>query len=149
MPIPGAPRLYSSLSTIHSDPWPVWISTTSPADSAIDCFSSAPLRSCGVITVPTGNRSFRKSAPSFHETITHTPAGDLAVELKLPGEHNVSNALAAVAVAAFDHGEAPPGYSDRQFRFDYLDQRIVDLYDVMRAGVRVQVFHDGPLAGGQ
>jgi uncharacterized protein (DUF1786 family) len=30
----------------------------------------------------------------------------------------------AVAVAVFDHGDAPPGYSDRQFRFDYLDQRI-------------------------
>jgi uncharacterized protein (DUF1786 family) len=32
--------------------------------------------------------------------------------------------LAAVGVAVFDHGDAPPGYSDRQFRFDYLDQRI-------------------------
>jgi uncharacterized protein (DUF1786 family) len=32
--------------------------------------------------------------------------------------------LAAVAVAVFDHGDAPPNYSDRQFRFDYLDQRI-------------------------
>lgn len=32
--------------------------------------------------------------------------------------------LAAVAVAVFDHGNAPPGYSDRQFRFDYLDERI-------------------------
>jgi uncharacterized protein (DUF1786 family) len=30
----------------------------------------------------------------------------------------------AVAVAVFDHGAAPPGYSDRQFRFDYLNQRI-------------------------
>jgi len=29
--------------------------------------------------------------------------------------------LDAVAVAAFDHGDAPPGVSDRQFRFDYLD----------------------------
>jgi len=29
-----------------------------------------------------------------------------------------------VAVAVFDHGAAPPGYSDRQFRFDYLDERI-------------------------
>jgi uncharacterized protein (DUF1786 family) len=29
-----------------------------------------------------------------------------------------------VAVAVFDHGNSPPGYSDRQFRFDYLDQRI-------------------------
>ena len=32
--------------------------------------------------------------------------------------------LAAVAVAVFDHGDAPPGISDRQFRFDYLDERI-------------------------
>jgi uncharacterized protein (DUF1786 family) len=32
--------------------------------------------------------------------------------------------LAAVAVAVFDHGNSPPGYSDRQFRFDYLDGRI-------------------------
>jgi uncharacterized protein (DUF1786 family) len=32
--------------------------------------------------------------------------------------------LSAVAVAVFDHGNAPPGYSDRQFRFNYLDQRI-------------------------
>ncbi|MFZ6030518.1 MAG: DUF1786 domain-containing protein [Chloroflexota bacterium] len=32
--------------------------------------------------------------------------------------------LDAVAVAVFDHGDAPPGYSDRQFRFDYLDERI-------------------------
>ena len=32
--------------------------------------------------------------------------------------------LDAVAVAVFDHGDAPPGVSDRQFRFDYLDERI-------------------------
>ena len=32
--------------------------------------------------------------------------------------------LQAVAVAVFDHGNAPAGVSDRQFRFDYLDERI-------------------------
>ena len=32
--------------------------------------------------------------------------------------------LDAVAVAVFDHGAAPPGYSDRQFRFDYIKDRI-------------------------
>lgn len=32
--------------------------------------------------------------------------------------------LQAVAVAVFDHGNAPPNVSDRQFRFDYLDARI-------------------------
>lgn len=31
---------------------------------------------------------------------------------------------AAVAVAVFDHGSAPPDVSDRQFRFDYLEARI-------------------------
>jgi uncharacterized protein (DUF1786 family) len=34
------------------------------------------------------------------------------------------NRLAAVAIAVFDHGDAPPDVSDRQFRFDYLDERI-------------------------
>ena len=32
--------------------------------------------------------------------------------------------LSAIAVAVFDHGNAPAGVSDRQFRFDYLDKRI-------------------------
>ena len=32
--------------------------------------------------------------------------------------------LAAIAVAVFDHGAAPPEISDRQFRFDYLDERM-------------------------
>ncbi|HEX2990523.1 MAG TPA: DUF1786 family protein, partial [Anaerolineales bacterium] len=31
--------------------------------------------------------------------------------------------LQAIAVAVFDHGNAPAGVSDRQFRFDYLDER--------------------------
>lgn len=40
-------------------------------------------------------------------------------------EYGVSlDDLAAVAVAVFDHGNAPAGVSDRQFRFDYLDERI-------------------------
>ena len=29
-----------------------------------------------------------------------------------------------LALAAFDHGNAPAGYSDRQFRFDYLEERL-------------------------
>src|SRR4030042_5660266 len=32
--------------------------------------------------------------------------------------------LAAIVVGVFDHGNAPPNISDRQFRFDYLDERI-------------------------
>ncbi len=33
-------------------------------------------------------------------------------------------AVDGVAVAVFDHGAAPPEVSDRQFRFNYLDERI-------------------------
>ena len=41
------------------------------------------------------------------------------------GEFGVSlTDLDAVALAVFDHGAAPPGYSDRQFRFDYLADRL-------------------------
>src|SRR5207245_4662904 len=29
-----------------------------------------------------------------------------------------------LAVAVFDHGAAPPGYSDRRFRFDYLKEQV-------------------------
>ena len=36
----------------------------------------------------------------------------------------VREGLAAVCAAVFDHGAAPRGISDRQFRFDYLDERI-------------------------
>jgi len=43
------------------------------------------------------------------------------------GEFGVSlGSLDAVAVAVFDHGNAPPEVSDRQFRFDYLADRLED-----------------------
>jgi len=36
----------------------------------------------------------------------------------------VSSAFDAVTVAVFDHGAAPPGVSDRRFRFDYLREQV-------------------------
>lgn len=38
------------------------------------------------------------------------------------GAFGVDPAVDVVAVAAFDHGAAPPGYSDRAFRFDHIRQ---------------------------
>lgn len=50
---------------------------------------------------------------------------DFALIAKTFSDYGISlNDLAAVAVAVFDHGNAPAGVSDRQFRFDYLDERI-------------------------
>ncbi|MCQ3937372.1 MAG: hypothetical protein DPW18_10035 [Chloroflexi bacterium] len=50
---------------------------------------------------------------------------DFPLIAKTFADYGVSlNDLSAVAVAVFDHGSAPPGVSDRQFRFDYLDERI-------------------------
>lgn len=36
----------------------------------------------------------------------------------------------AMAVAVFDHGNAPAGYSDRQFRMDYLTEVLTDSHDL-------------------
>jgi len=50
---------------------------------------------------------------------------DFQLISKTFADYGVSlNDLSAIAVAVFDHGNAPPGVSDRQFRFDYLDKRI-------------------------
>jgi len=50
---------------------------------------------------------------------------DFAAIRRAFGEFGASlDDLDAVAVAVFDHGAAPPDVSDRQFRFDYLDEHI-------------------------
>ena len=50
---------------------------------------------------------------------------DFELISKTFNDYGVSlNDLGAIAVAVFDHGNAPAGVSDRQFRFDYLDERI-------------------------
>ena len=36
----------------------------------------------------------------------------------------VSPDFDVIAIAVFDHGAAPPGYSDRRFRFDYLKEQV-------------------------
>lgn len=46
---------------------------------------------------------------------------DYALIARACEQFGLSLQVDAVAVAVFDHGDAPPGYSDRQFRFDYLD----------------------------
>lgn len=38
--------------------------------------------------------------------------------------YGVDPRVDVVAVAAFDHGAAPPGYSDRRFRFDYIRRAV-------------------------
>src|SRR5260221_2299448 len=51
---------------------------------------------------------------------------DFELISKTFADYGVSlNDLGAIAVAVFDHGNAPAGVSDRQFRFDYLDERIL------------------------
>jgi len=50
---------------------------------------------------------------------------DFAAISRALAEFEVSLAdLDGAAVAVFDHGAAPQGYSDRQFRFDYLAERL-------------------------
>ena len=49
---------------------------------------------------------------------------DLAAIAAAFAPFGVTLAPDAIGVAVFDHGNSPPGYSDRQFRFDYLDGRL-------------------------
>jgi uncharacterized protein (DUF1786 family) len=47
---------------------------------------------------------------------------DVAALVTALGVFGVEPAVDLVAIAAFDHGAAPPGYSDRAFRFDHIRQ---------------------------
>ena len=66
-------------------------------------------------------------ALGLSSSVLHLELKDFDFELvsKTFADYGVSlNDLEAIAVAVFDHGNAPAGVSDRQFRFDYLDERI-------------------------
>jgi uncharacterized protein (DUF1786 family) len=41
-------------------------------------------------------------------------------------EFGVDLDIDCLCLAVFDHGDAPPGYSDRRFRFDYLRERLAE-----------------------
>ena len=68
-----------------------------------------------------------EEALSLSSSVLRLELKDFDFELisKTFADYGISmNDLAAIAVAVFDHGNAPAGVSDRQFRFDYLDERI-------------------------
>jgi uncharacterized protein (DUF1786 family) len=44
----------------------------------------------------------------------------------------------AIAVAAFDHGAAPPGVSDRRFRFDAITERVRERPDALAFAYRAE-----------
>jgi uncharacterized protein (DUF1786 family) len=50
---------------------------------------------------------------------------DLAMVRQSLAAFDVAPDWDALAVAVFDHGDAPPGYSDRKFRFDHLRQQVL------------------------
>lgn len=68
-----------------------------------------------------------EEAAALPRSIQRIPFGDLnlaAIRSAFAAFGVSLDELAAVAVAVFDHGNAPAGISDRQFRFDYLDRQI-------------------------
>jgi uncharacterized protein (DUF1786 family) len=62
------------------------------------------------------------------QTMTHVVLRDFdAAALRAAlAAFGVDAAVDLVAVAAFDHGAAPPGYSDRRFRFDYIRRAVAE-----------------------
>lgn len=59
-----------------------------------------------------------------HTTAVEMRDLDLAAIYNAASHFGVEYRPDVLAVAVFDHGDAPPGYSDRQFRFDYLKSRL-------------------------
>ena len=60
-------------------------------------------------------------------TGTHVILGDLDVSMvkRALEAFDVDPSWDAIAVAVFDHGNSPPGYSDRKFRFDHLREQVL------------------------
>jgi uncharacterized protein (DUF1786 family) len=55
------------------------------------------------------------------------------------------------AIGVFDHGEAPPNYSDRQFRFDYLAERLreeasIENFSFMKNDIHARMTRMGAVA---
>lgn len=50
----------------------------------------------------------------------------------------VDQIVDAIAVAAFDHGAAPPGVSDRRFRFDAITERVRERPDALAFAYRAE-----------
>ena len=78
---------------------------------------------------------------------------DFELISKTFADYGVSlNDLEAIAVAVFDHGNAPAGVSDRQFRFDYLDERIRTKNSLSSFAFLTSDYsqhHDPPAIGGR
>ena len=98
-----------------------------------------------VYATPDAARSFNDDLDFLQREMGLTVVGEEEAALLIAGNHVVDIELKdfdlpaivaslaafgyhldvdAIGVAVFDHGNAPPGISDRQFRFDYLNQRL-------------------------
>ncbi|MCS7260238.1 MAG: DUF1786 domain-containing protein [Anaerolineae bacterium] len=67
-------------------------------------------------------------AAAIHDQAVHLRTGDFhyraITQAFRPFGIDLDRDLDALAVAVFDHGQAPPGVSDRLFRFQYLAERV-------------------------
>ncbi len=59
-------------------------------------------------------------------TLLHIEMQDFAAQAIITAlqAFDVSPQVDALAIAAFDHGAAPPGISDRRFRFDFIEETV-------------------------
>ncbi|MEO7021842.1 MAG: DUF1786 domain-containing protein [Ktedonobacteraceae bacterium] len=64
----------------------------------------------------------------YRETgdLLHIEMQDFAVQAIIAAfqAFDISPKVDALAIAAFDHGAAPPGISDRRFRFDFIEEAV-------------------------
>jgi uncharacterized protein (DUF1786 family) len=86
-------------------------------------------RSMGVsVVTPDEARDLARVAGTLELRLRDIALDDLAASL---ANHDIDlRAVEAVALAVFDHGAAPPGVSDRRFRFERLAARLDDEPDL-------------------
>jgi uncharacterized protein (DUF1786 family) len=68
-----------------------------------------------------------ENAKSFSQPVVKLTLGDVdlkAIKRALNEFQVYLDSLDLIAVAVFDHGDAPAGYSDRKFRFEYLEHQV-------------------------
>ncbi len=97
---------------------PVW---ATPAASRTFNDDLAEIEAMGIILVSDDEAAELPNARTIIMGDFHFPTIETALRA-----FGVEPDIDALALAVFDHGDSPPGYSDRRFRFDYLRERLAE-----------------------
>ncbi len=117
----GGPSTWAT-EAHHRAALPIW-ATVDAARSFNDDLDAVQ-KDLGITII--GEEEATQLAASIHLTHVTFRDFDFSTLRQAFGAFGVALQPDAVAIAVFDHGNAPPAVSDRQFRLDYLAARLLD-----------------------